>query len=101
MTGVLNSLEREDAADIIKKYGGKVTSAISGVTSYLLKGEDAGPSKIQKAKDKKTKIIDEDVLFDLIRKNSPNITKRQNAKKNLIKDKRKRNNDKPVTIQKY
>ena len=48
ITGVLDSLEREDAADIIKKYGGKVTSNVSGRTSYLVVGEEAGVSKLAK-----------------------------------------------------
>lgn len=48
ITGVLDSLEREDAADIVKKYGGKVTGNVSGKTSYLVVGEEAGESKLAK-----------------------------------------------------
>ena len=48
ITGVLESLEREEAADIIKKYGGKVTTNVSGKTSYLVVGEEAGESKMAK-----------------------------------------------------
>ncbi len=48
VTGVLESLEREQAADLIKKYGGKVTVSISGRTSYIVVGEDAGVSKLAK-----------------------------------------------------
>ncbi len=48
ITGVLDSLEREDAADIIKKYGGKVTGSLSGKTSYMVVGEEAGESKLAK-----------------------------------------------------
>ena len=48
ITGVLESLERDDAADIIKKYGGKVTTSISGRTSYIVVGEEAGESKLAK-----------------------------------------------------
>jgi len=45
IAGVLDSLEREDATDLIKKYGGKVTGSISGKTSYLLVGLDASEGK--------------------------------------------------------
>lgn len=48
ITGVLESLERDEAADIIKKYGGKVTTNVSGKTSYLVIGEEAGESKLAK-----------------------------------------------------
>ena len=48
ITGVLESLERDEAADIIKKYGGKVTTSVSGKTSYIVVGEEAGESKLAK-----------------------------------------------------
>lgn len=48
ITGVLESLERDEATDIIKKYGGKVTTNISGRTSYVIVGEEAGESKLAK-----------------------------------------------------
>ena len=38
---VQDSLEREDAEALITKYGGRVTSAVSGKTSYLLCGIDS------------------------------------------------------------
>ena len=50
ITGVLESLEREEATDIIKKYGGKVTTNISGKTSYIIVGEEAGESKLAKVR---------------------------------------------------
>ena len=46
ITGVLESLERDEATDIIKKYGGKVTTNVSGKTSYIVIGEEAGESKL-------------------------------------------------------
>ena len=48
ITGVSESLEREEMVDIIKKYGGKVTTSISGRTSYVVVGEEAGESKLAK-----------------------------------------------------
>merc|ERR1712131_253154 len=47
--------------------GGKVTSAVSGKTGYLVVGDDAGESKIAKAKEKKVKMINEDELFEIIK----------------------------------
>ena len=48
ITGVLESMEREQASDLIKKYGGRVTTSVSKKTSYLVVGEEAGESKLAK-----------------------------------------------------
>jgi BRCT domain type II-containing protein len=48
ITGVLDSLDRDGAAELIQKYGGKVTGSVSKNTSFVLAGEDAGPSKLEK-----------------------------------------------------
>lgn len=70
ISGVLESLERSEAADLVKKYGGRVTGSVSGKTSYLVAGMEAGESKTSKAKAKNIPIIDEDALFEII-KNAP------------------------------
>lgn len=48
VTGVLESLARQEAEQLIKQYGGHTTSAVSSKTTHLLAGEDAGPSKLSK-----------------------------------------------------
>lgn len=50
ITGVLESLERDEAKSLIEKYGGKVTGSISKKTSYLVAGRDAGESKLYKVR---------------------------------------------------
>ncbi|XP_063166845.1 replication factor C subunit 1 [Candoia aspera] len=70
ITGILESIERNEAKSLIERYGGKVTGNISKKTNYLVKGRDCGMSKCEKASALGTKIIDEDGLFDLIR-NTP------------------------------
>ncbi|XP_070209411.1 replication factor C subunit 1-like isoform X2 [Littorina saxatilis] len=67
ITGVLDSLERDEAKSLVERYGGRVTTSISNRTSYLVIGRDAGASKITKAEQCKTKQVDEDGLLDLIR----------------------------------
>ena len=71
ITGVLDSMERDECADLIKSYGGKVTSGVSGKTSYLIVGTDAGQSKLDKARQKNCKTIDEDGLFGIIKASGP------------------------------
>ena len=46
--GGLESIEREEAADLIKRYGGKVTQSVSKKTSYVIMGQDPGEHKLSK-----------------------------------------------------
>ncbi len=48
LTGTLPGYRREDAAKIIRSFGGKVTGSVSKKTDYVLAGEEAG-SKLEKA----------------------------------------------------
>jgi len=66
-TGELSSITREDAADLVKRYSGRVTGSPSGKTSFVVIGDDAGQSKLDKAKKLKLKTLDEDEFLDLIR----------------------------------
>jgi len=67
ITGVLESIERDDAMDLIQRYGGKVTGSVSKKTSYVVVGRDAGESKLSKAKQLGTTQLDEDGLLELIK----------------------------------
>ena len=46
--GILESIEREEAADLIQRYGGKVTHSVSKKKSYVVMGWDPGESKLSK-----------------------------------------------------
>lgn len=48
VTGVLETIDRDQAAALIKQYGGRVTSSVSRNTSYLVVGDEPGPAKIEK-----------------------------------------------------
>uniref|UniRef100_A0A665WMD8 Replication factor C subunit 1 n=1 Tax=Echeneis naucrates TaxID=173247 RepID=A0A665WMD8_ECHNA len=67
LTGVLESMERDDAKALIERYGGKVTGNVSKKTTYVVQGRDSGASKLEKAESFGTKILDEDSLLELIR----------------------------------
>jgi DNA ligase (NAD+) len=65
ITGSLPNLTREQAEELIKSHGGKVTGSVTKKTSYLLAGEAAG-SKLAKATELKVPILDEAALLALI-----------------------------------
>ncbi|XP_008790185.1 replication factor C subunit 1 isoform X2 [Phoenix dactylifera] len=71
ISGTLDSLEREEAEDLIKRHGGRVTGSISKKTSFLLADEDIGGRKSSKAKELGIPFLTEDGLFDMIRKSKP------------------------------
>lgn len=67
-TGILDALGREEGQELVKRYGGKVTTTPSGKTSYVVLGNDAGPKKLETIAKHKLKTINEDGLFELIRR---------------------------------
>ncbi|KAI8390302.1 hypothetical protein BD560DRAFT_319403 [Blakeslea trispora] len=66
ISGQYETLTKEQTKDIVMRYGGRVTGAVSGKTHYLLRGRDAGESKLAKAKSVGTKILDEDAFYELV-----------------------------------
>ncbi|XP_017010011.2 replication factor C subunit 1 [Drosophila takahashii] len=70
VTGVLESMEREEAEAVIKEYGGKVMTVVGKKLKYLVVGEEAGPKKLAVAEELNIPILSEDGLFDLIREKS-------------------------------
>lgn len=65
LTGSLNDFTREEAENIIEKFGGKTSSSVSKKTSYVLAGEDAG-SKLTKAQNLGIEIITEEQFKNMI-----------------------------------
>ncbi|MCL2549003.1 MAG: helix-hairpin-helix domain-containing protein, partial [Symbiobacteriaceae bacterium] len=65
ITGTLPSLSRQQAEVFIARHGGRMSSAVSKQTSFLLAGVSPG-SKLQKAEEYGIKVIDEAGLFNLV-----------------------------------
>lgn len=80
-TGQLKTIGREEGQELVKRYGGKVTGAPSSKTTFVVLGDDAGPSKLRKIQEHGIKTIDENGLFDLIRKAPANGGSAKNAAK--------------------
>lgn len=65
LTGTLPDYRRDDAANIIRSFGGKVTGSVSKKTDYVLCGADAG-SKLEKAKQLGIAVIDQQEFEKMI-----------------------------------
>jgi len=64
LTGTLPTLKRDEAKAFIEARGGRVTSAVSRQTHYVVAGEDAG-SKLTRARELGLPILEEKDLLEL------------------------------------
>jgi DNA ligase (NAD+) len=65
LTGTLPDLSRDEATRLIRGAGGKVTGSVSRNTDYLVAGDSPG-TKLAKAEEVGTEILDEDGLRELL-----------------------------------
>ena len=66
ITGVFKKASRSELKNLIESNGGKVVSSISAKTTYLVAGENMGPTKLQKAEYLGIPIISEQEFLDKI-----------------------------------
>ncbi|MFG6687575.1 exonuclease domain-containing protein [Mariniflexile sp. HNIBRBA6329] len=59
ISGVFESLSRDELKKLIEDNGGKVSSSISSKTSFIVAGDNMGPSKRKKAEDLNILLINE------------------------------------------
>lgn len=65
-TGGLDSMTRDDAKALVRKFGGNVSESVSAKVDYVVAGEEAG-SKLEKAKKIGVQIISEKEFLNLIK----------------------------------
>ena len=65
ITGTLESMGRDEAAEKIRSLGGTFQTSVAKDTTYLVAGGKVGASKLKKAEAYGTKIIDEAALLEL------------------------------------
>ncbi|MBQ4110357.1 MAG: NAD-dependent DNA ligase LigA [Clostridia bacterium] len=68
LTGTLPTMSRNEASELIEKFGGKTSSSVSKKTTYVLAGEEAG-SKLTKAQNLGVEIINEEQFLSMLEEN--------------------------------
>lgn len=66
ISGVFVLHSRDEYKELIEKNGGKNVGSISSKTSFILAGDNMGPSKLQKAQQLNIPIIDENTFLKMI-----------------------------------
>lgn len=66
ISGVFTHHSRDEYKTLIEKHGGKNVGSISKKTSFILAGENMGPSKLEKANQLGIKLLNEDQFLQLI-----------------------------------
>ncbi len=66
ISGVFAGFERDALKDVIESHGGKVLSGVSGKLNYLLAGDNAGSSKLEKATKLGVQVISESQFLEMI-----------------------------------
>lgn len=66
VSGVFEKVSREELKKLIENNGGKVSGSISAKTSFVVAGENMGPSKKEKAESLGVPIISEDNFLEMI-----------------------------------
>lgn len=66
ISGVFARHSRDEYKRMIEQNGGKNVGSISGKTSFILAGENMGPSKLQKAEKLGIKLVSEDEFLKMI-----------------------------------
>lgn len=81
ISGILDSLLREECQDLVRQYGARVVSAVSKKVTHGIIGTEPGESKLAKLRTNKTPMINEDDLFAIIN------ASRSQSKKSVEKEK--------------
>lgn len=66
ISGVFARHSRDEYKELIEKHGGKNVGSISRKTSFILAGENMGPSKLEKAEKLGIRIVNEEEFLKMI-----------------------------------
>ena len=67
ISGVFQKHSRDEYKAMIEQHGGKNVGSISGKTSFILAGDNMGPSKLQKAEKLGVRIVSEEEFLEMVK----------------------------------
>ncbi len=67
VTGTLESMGRDEAADKIRALGGTFQTSVGKDTTYLVAGDKVGASKLKKAESYGTTVVNEEAFLKLVK----------------------------------
>lgn len=66
LTGVMDTITRDDLKTIITQSSGRVMTTMPKQLDYLVAGRDAGPSKLRKAQEQGITVLDEEECYNFL-----------------------------------
>ena len=66
ISGVFSHHSRDEYKEMIERNGGKNVGSVSKSTSFILAGENMGPSKLEKAQKAGVRLVSEDEFLRMI-----------------------------------
>ena len=82
ISGTFAHHSREEYKEIIEACGGKNVSSISSKTSFILAGDNMGPSKQEKARQLGIPLVSEAEFLDMIGEKNQNESQNENENQN-------------------
>ncbi|KAI4726346.1 hypothetical protein E4T49_05871 [Aureobasidium sp. EXF-10728] len=70
-TGQFKHMSREQGQELVKRHGGKWNTSPNKTTTYVVLGAEFDPRKLQTIQEHNLKTLDEEGLFNLIKRRSP------------------------------
>ena len=74
ISGVFNHHSRDEYKALIERHGGKNAGSISAKTSFVLAGDNMGPSKREKAQELGVRLVSENEFLEMINEKVTTIT---------------------------
>ena len=74
ISGVFAHHSRDEYKAMIEQHGGKNVGSISSKTSFILAGDNMGPSKLQKAEKLGVRIVNEEEFLQMLNTDSPSAS---------------------------
>ncbi|MBQ0075504.1 MAG: NAD-dependent DNA ligase LigA [Prevotella sp.] len=100
ISGVFTHHSRDEYKLLIEQYGGKNVSSISSKTTFILAGDNMGPSKLQKAEKLGVQIVSEEEFLEMIGGDNATTESSQEQQTEAAEEQpQKKSSNKPIQLE--